>query len=528
MSTSDKTPPGSALPSAVVLPKRRRLSLIWVIPLLATAIGLGLAVKSFMERGPTVTVQFVSAEGVEANKTRIKYKDVDIGTVTAVALAEDRQTVLMTVQMAHAAAGLLTDETRFWVVRPRISGGSVSGLTTLLSGAYISLDPGSAKPTTAKTHFVGRENPPQITSNDPGREFVLNATNLGSLDIGSPVYFRRIQVGRVVAYKMDKEGRGVNVGVFINSPYESFVTSGTRFWHASGIDVSVDSNGAKFDMQSVVSLMLGGIAFSTPAGDATAEAAPELQQFRLYEDQGSAMRLPDGQPIPFKLIFRESVRGLEVGAPVDMLGVAIGKVTQIDIDFNEKTADMSMAVLIDLYPSRIQRRLKAGLNYDKALAAVQKRVDNLIAQGMRAQLRTGSLVTGQLYVALDNFPNVKPATVDRSGEIPILPTQPSTLGALQNDLGAIMSSLKRTLENTDKLMQHLDKEVMPEVTHTLVDVRKTLVVADKLMASDSPTQLELRETLREVTKAAAALRQLADLLERQPEALLTGKKEDAK
>ena len=528
MSPSEKTPVPGELPSAVVLPGRRRLSLIWAIPLLATLIGLGLAVKTFMERGPTVTLQFVSAEGVEANKTRIKYKDVDVGTVTAVTLAEDRKTVTMTVQMANQASGLLTEETRFWVVRPRISGGSVSGLGTLLSGAFISLDPGSGKSTAERKHFIGLENPPQITSSDPGREFILKAHDLGSLEIGSPVYFRRIQVGRITSYKMGKEGRDVTLGVFVNSPYEKFVTTGTRFWHASGIDVSVDSNGAKFDMQSVVSLMLGGVAFSTPLDDVGVDPAPEMTEFTLYDDKATARKLPDGQPFRYQLIFKESVRGLEVGAPVDLLGVSVGNVIQVDIGFDEKTAEISMVVLIEIYPSRVQRRIQAGVAYDKALAATEKRVDGMVTRGMRAQLRTGSLVTGQLYIALDNFPNAKPATVDRSGPIALLPTQPSTLGSLQNDLAGVLTALKRTLDNTDKLVQRLDKEVMPEVSTTLGEVRKTLDAADRLMASDSPTQLELRDTLREVSKAATALRQFADLLERQPEALLTGKKEDAK
>lgn len=507
--------------------------MIWIVPLLAILVGLGLAFQAIRDRGPEVSLQFALAEGLEANKTRVKFKDVDIGVVKAISLNPDRKSVKVTVQMAKQAEELLVEDSRFWVVRPRVAAGGVTGLATLLSGAFIALDPGKSEK--IRLDFIGLEIPPLITSDTPGRHFSLSADDLGSLDVGAPIYYRRIQVGRVISYAMQQDGKGVDVKVFIDAPYDHFVKQSSRFWHASGIDISLDANGVKLDMQSLISLALGGIAFSSPDSDGV-EAVPHAEadtNFVLHTNHASATRLPDTRVQKYLLTFSESVRGLAVGAPVDFKGLVAGEVTRIDLNFDQSKTEFAMQVEINLYPDRFARKTRNYAGNEVSEKISRDILEKMVAKGFRAQLRTGNIISGQRYIALDFFPNSKLAKIDWQRRVPELPTQAGTLDSVQDQLLAIVESLRHTLQHVDQLVVRLDKEVAPELTSTLRDARKALSQADqmlgsadKALVSDAPLQLEMRETLREVTKAATSVKNLADLLERQPEALLNGKKGD--
>lgn len=529
--SENEQPLSDNLPSGRIVRPRQRMTMIWIVPALAILVGIGLAVQAIRARGPEISLQFVAAEGLEANKTRVKFKDVEIGTVKSIALNPDRKSVRVSVQMDKQAEGLLVEGTRFWVVRPRVAAGGVSGLATLLSGAYIALDPGKSE--TSRQEFVGLEEPPLVTSNTPGRQFVLRADDLGSLDIGAPVYFRRIQVGRVVGYGMQKDGSGVSVRVFVDAPYDAFVTQASRFWHASGIDVSLNADGVKLDMQSLVSLALGGIAFSSPNGsdEEPVQKAEADSSFVLHSDQAAANRIPETRVEKYVLTFRESLRGLAVGAPVDFRGLVAGEVSRIDLNFEKEKTDFTMLVEISLYPDRFAKRTRNQSGDEVSAKASRDILDKMVGKGFRAQLRTGNVLSGQRYIALDFFANAKAGKIDWSRRRPELPVQPGTLNSLQDQLLAIVESLRHTMQHVDQLVVRLDKEVVPELTATLKDARKTLdsaermlSSADKALVSDAPLQLEMRDTLREVGKAATAVRNLADLLERQPEALLSGKK----
>ena len=218
------------IPEAVAVKKSRRtVQLVWLIPIIAALVGGWLAVKSILDKGPVITITFKTAEGLEAGKTKLKFKDVDIGLVSKVEIAKDLSTVIVTAELVKDFAAQLVEDTRFWVVRPRISGGSVSGLGTLLSGSYIGIGVGKS---TKKQHtFAGLEVPPVLASAEPGREFVLRSSDLGSLDYGSPVFFRRLQVGEIVGYDLDKDGKGVTLRLFVRAPFDQYVNQNTRFWH---------------------------------------------------------------------------------------------------------------------------------------------------------------------------------------------------------------------------------------------------------------------------------------------------------
>jgi paraquat-inducible protein B len=539
------TPGVPEVPDAVAEPARRHsLPLVWLLPVIAIVVGGWLAVRAILEHGPTITITFRTAEGLEAGKTKIRFKEVEIGTVTAITLSSDRSGVVVTAEIAKSAENLIVEDTRFWVVRPRISGGGISGISTLLSGAYIGMDDGNS--TAARRSFVGLEVPPILTAGLPGREYALRANDLGSITFGTPVYFRRLEVGEVIAYELDENGSGFNVRVFVHAPYDRFVRQNTRFWQASGIDVAVSASGVQVNTESLSAMLLGGIAFGTPPDAAPPQPAEAQTQFTLFDTRAAAFKREDTVEQRYLAVFRESVRGLESGAPVDFRGIVIGEVSAIEVDFSTDRKEVVMAVALRIFPGRLRRLSRDGKHTQTTEAESRAQIDRMVAAGLRAQLRTGNLITGQLYVALDFFPKASKTTVDWSKSPPELPTIAGGLQELQTTLTSIatkldkipydkisgdlrqsLQSLDRMLAGVDTLVKRLDAEVTPEVKATLAEARRTITSAERTLAADSPMQQEMREALREISRAAASLRALTDLLERQPGALIRGKTEEA-
>ena len=536
------TPPPELPPSSVHLRRRWLPSLVWLIPIVAALVGVTLVAKLLLDRGPEIEITFKTADGLEAGKTAVKYKDVQIGTVQDIRLSRDHLHVRVTVQLRKDADDFTADDTRFWVVRPRLDTSGISGLGTLLSGAYIGVDLGSSEETTKE--FEGLETPPIVTRDASGRQFLLRAPDVGSLDIGSPVFFRRIKVGQVAAYDLDKNGRGVTLRVFVNAPYDTFVGSNTRFWHASGIDLQVGAQGVELRTQSLATIVLGGLAFGAPDDDLGA-TAPENSEFKLAVDESTAMRDPDGPSKSLLLYFNQSLRGLTVGAPVDFRGVVIGEVKSIGAEFDRENREFRMPVWVDIYPQRLRRRSASQEPVSPETAA--RRLQFLIDKGLRAQLRTGNLLTGQIYVALDFFPKAPKVKLDVAQNPIELPTVPNSLDEIQSqvqdivskinkmpieqigkDVRTALATLNKTLVTVDKLSSNVNEKVAPELTAAMQDVRKTLDSANKTIASDSPLQSDLRQTLQELTRSAASLRALTDYLERHPESIVRGKPEDKK
>ena len=542
MNEADTTPePRPALGAPTVVKRRNWLpSLIWLIPIVAALVGVALVARILIDRGPEIVLTFKTAEGLEANKTAVKYKDVQIGTVQSIRLANDRSHVRVLVQLKKEASAFTAQDTRFWVVRPRLDTSGVSGLGTLLSGAYIGADAGTSEETAGE--FIGLETPPIVTRDASGRQFLLHSRDVGSLDIGSPVYFRRIKVGQVAAYELDPDGRGVTLRAFVNAPYDKFVGVNTRFWHASGFDVELNASGLKVRTQSLVTVLIGGIAFQSP-DDQSGPQAQENTAFALANDEAIAMKEPDGPSQTMLLYFNQSLRGLSPGAPVDFRGVVIGEVKSIGVEFDRTEREFKMPVVVQIYPDRLRRR---DVNPGRESQFTQlERWRFLVSKGLRGQLRTGNLLTGQVYVAIDFFPDAKPATLDISRTPIELPTAPNSLDELQSqvsdiarkinkvpfeelsaDLRKTMATLNKTLTSAEQLAKSLNNDLTPEMAAAMKDVRRTLNSAEKTIADDSPLQQDMRQTLQEVTRAAASLRILTDYLERHPESLIRGKPED--
>ena len=531
-----------AVVQAKIKPKRIRPTLIWLIPFIAALAAGWIGVQAIMHKGPTITIEFNSADGLESGKTKVKYKDVVIGTVSSVALSQDHQRVKVTAEMTHGSDSLLGEQSRFWVVRPVISGGTVSGLGTLLSGSYIALDP-TRKPD-SKRFFTGLETQPVITSNQPGREFTLKAQNMGSISNGTPIFFRRLQVGEVTSFKLDPSGEFISVSIFIHAPYDQFVTENSRFWHASGIDVALNSNGLSIETQSLASVVIGGLAFQSPPGEDAGTVAKARSSFLLADNKAAAMKSSDSYKLPFVIHFKDSVRGLSVGAAVDFRGIQVGEVQSIKLVLAKNKTDIELPITIAIYPERF-RNLQTDDNQILSLADQKKIINRLVENGMRAQMRTSNLITGQLYIALDYAPNAKKAKINWASNPPQMPSVNSSLNEIQERIASIVKKmdqiplqsigqnadqtlkmLQQTLASSNALIQKIDQELVPEAKGTLSSAQGAFKQVQTTLQPESPVQQNLDQTLQELSKAAQSLRALSDYLTRHPEALIQGRKAD--
>ncbi|SDU82756.1 PqiB family protein [Pseudomonas mucidolens] len=537
-----QTTDGSKTPGQAAIKTRRfSVSLVWIVPIVAVLVGISLVVHNILQEGPTITVTFKTGSGLTANKTEVKYRNVVIGQVTGVALSDDQKSVNATIKLAKQADSFTREDSQFWVVRPRIGAGGVSGIDTLLSGDYIGADIGQSN--SRAKQFKGLENPPAITYGEPGKRFTLHTEDLGSLDIGSPVYYRKIPVGQVVAYALDADGKGVDIDVFIHAPNDVYVTENTRFWNASGIDVSVGANGFALKTESLSTLLVGGIAFRAPEYSPNDKPAAEEYAYELFADQQSALAPPNGRAQYLSLRFDQALRGLKVGAPVEFLGIEFGKVVAINLDFDAKKRSFPVNVGIVIYPQRlgqVHTKMLKVLNHDpNDEAAGVRLIGTFIENGLRAQARSGNLLTGQLYIALDFYPKAEKVTFDATVRPVSIPTVPGNLEQLQEKLEGIVDKInqlpiERIAGNLDgnlielrKGLAQFNAKTLPGVQTTLGDVSKTLRSASATLAEDSPQREQLTQTLSELERMSRSLRELSDYLGRHPESLIRGRPDNA-
>ncbi len=584
-----RAPGRAAIPAPVIVRANRlRFSLVWIVPLVALLAGIVLVARTLLQTGPLITITFRNAEGLEPGRTEVRYKEVAVGRVTKVGLSPDRGRVLATVRLDKAAAGLAVADTQFWVVRPRVGTAGISGLGTLFSGVYIGADAGE----TAKeeSHFTGLEAPPLLQRGEPGRSFVLNAADLGSLEVGSPLYYRRMRVGRVVGYTLDAQRDGVDVQVFVESPNELLVTQASRFWNASGIDVSISAAGLSVNTESIASLVAGGIAFAAPPGVAKGVPAQDGQRFVLYADRKAALAPPDGVGQRVRMVFSPAMRGLAVGATVELLGTEIGQVQSVAMQYDPRTQRFPVEVIAEIFPARLgDARREFMAQRGSAAPSDAMFLKQLVERGLRAQLKSGNLLTGQPYVALEIVANAPKATLDATLPTPTIPSLPGGTGDLQPQVSEILeriarirfeqigANLEETLKNTSvasstlqdtlrgaggattalqqtlasanaaiqQLSPQLEKtlasadtaikqlspqvqEMLAEVQRSLKSLQGTLDGVDRgITQPDAPLLRNANQTLTEIQRAARALRVLGDYLQLHPESLLRGKPADA-
>ncbi len=564
---SDQRPPDTrvsdAPPPAVVrsrIDRHRRLSLIWAIPVVTALVGAWLAWTTLAERGPLITITFQTAEGLTAGQSQVRHKDVVMGQVTRITLGADLQHVDVVVRMNREAQPLLTDRAAFWVVKPRFFAGSITGLQTLVSGAYIEFAPvvGEGE---AKRHFTGLEEPPVLQTDVPGRTFLLHAPRLGSLSLGSPVFFRDLSVGQVLGWDVADMAQSVTIHAFVRAPYDRYVHDNSRFWNASGASVQLGPNGVQLQIESLRALILGGIAFDTPDGGATSPVSAEDHEFPLYADKETADSSGYLRSVPFLANFTGSVAGLAPAAPVVLRGIKVGEVQSIGLRYDQQLDNVVVPVHFTVEPDRIaQLDLPYGGDLDRMMA-------DLVHRGLRVSLDSTSLITGAKQLSIDVVPGATPGQFTKQGDTYVIPALEGggdlagSASALIARLSAIpfeqigqnlnqtlagasgvvndpalrqsIDSLRSTLVSAQTLVANLDRgtgplmQRLPAIANGLEDaVRRT----DKLVGSieagyggASPFNRDAERLLVQLSDAARSIRVLADLLARHPEALIRGR-----
>lgn len=545
------------VPTAQIQTKRS-FSIIWIVPIVALVIGGWLIYKSMSEKGPVITITFENADGLEAGKTMIKFKDVVVGKVSAIDLLDNLSGVTLTVEMQKDAEKYLTENTQFWVVRARVAAGEISGLGTLFSGAYIGCYP-SIKGKKNRT-FTGLEKPPVMTLGMPGGNFTLRSETLGSLDVGSPVFYRGLKVGQVVEYHFDEATESILLKVFINAPFHEKVRDGSRFWNASGIDLTMNATGIKMDTQSLVSIVLGGIAFDLPQDDQylaqpRAQAqAKDGKTFLLYANRDASKEQTYDVKTYYLMYFDQTVRGLSPGAPVEISGIKIGEVVKLELQYDMVAENFRIPVLVMIEPQRINALITTkgtvvtGEEMQKEIegAVLTKnrtmRIDLMVERGFRAQLKTGNLLTGQLFIDLDYYPNAAPATMTEKNGYQVFPTVSTPFARTMEKVASILKKiddlpidkigtnanvaikdLNSLLKELSTISSKVSLETLPKVNGSLDELNTTLQGINATIGPNSALNYNSREVMGELSLAIRSLKSLLDYLEQNPQALILGK-----
>ncbi len=536
--------------------RRTRFSLILLIPILAIAITGWLAWEHFATRGPEITITFDTADGLTPGQTQVKNKAVTLGTVQDVTLSDDMRHVTARVQMNADSARVLTDKTRFWVVKPRINGTSITGLDTLLSGAYIAIDPGAAGGH-YQTEFRGLESVPGVRSDQPGSTFWLISPNLGSLGQGAPVFFRDVTVGEVLGYTMPPGGEGpIVLQVFVKAPYDHYLRTDSRFWNVSGLQVGLGAGGLKVQMQSIQALFSGGVAFGPPgtAQSASGPVAPANSVFKLYGSQAEADTARYHHRLFAVTYVDTSVKGLTAGSQVSMFGLQVGTVTEVRLQMRAAGQPPRIRVAMELEPERVMSdddvaaRTGEGAQY----------IEDFVASGMRASVESASFLTGESLIALQFIKHAKPVTLTYEGDAAVLPSQPGGVDGIMASVSTITDKvaampLTQIGEHVNELLAHADGRLKSrEVTDSLValrdslrhldDVTKTanehlpammsalqgtLTNAQSVLGAyggDTDFHRNLQTMILQLTQTSRSLRLLTDYLDHHPSSLVTGRR----
>lgn len=548
-------------PAQATIRRSRHLPVIWLIPLVAIALGGWLAWRTLEQQGPTITVSFDSAEGLQAGQSQLRFKDLTLGTVRRLDLTPDHTRVIATIATTRQAESLLTDQTVFWVVRPRLFAGSLSGLGTLLSGSYVGMLPRSngGRP---QRHFTGREDPPILAENLPGRTFILKASRLGSISLGSPVFFRDLSVGEVLGWQIGDMAKTVTMRIFVRAPYDKYITTDTRFWNTSGASLTLGGSGIRLQIASLQALLLGGVAFATPAGHAGVEAGPETI-FPLFPDKETADAASYSRKIPLISYFPGSVRGLGPESEVTVHGLVVGRVKSVRLSYDYAKDEVTAPVEYEVEPERfIGIGKKAYPNLRIALEAAVRR-------GLRASLASANLITGQQMVTLDFDASAPPATLATVGADFVLPAAPggsisgltASATALLEQVDAIpfkqigdnlsnilhatdelthdrrmrnaLVDVAATLSTTKMLMSHVNNGLDPALQklpgiasgleHTMTSANKLALSLNGGYGNGTEFNRSLERLLVQLNDAVQSIRSLADLLTRHPEVLLKGR-----
>jgi len=517
--------------AATVEDKPPRIQAIWILPLLVLVVGIYVVVQAYFEQGPTITVRFETAAGLQAGKTQLKALNVEIGLVEEISLADNLSHVLVTAKLNPGTESLLREDTQIWVERPRVGAGGISGLGTLLSGAYVELSPGTG--TTGQREFLGLEQVPATAPGVPGVRIALYSDRSNSVSPGDPVLYRGFKVGKVETTEFDLESSQMRYTAFVDAPYDQLVTQGTRFWNASGLNLEADASGIRLQAGSLTSLIAGGVSFDVPDIAEIGVPVEDGTSFRLYPDQRSSETNPYRFGRLLVAEFEQSLRGLDAGAPIEYRGIRVGTVERI---ITSQIGEMhgagtAIPVVLRAEPGRF------GLgDTADALQQLDENLAFMVANGLRATVQTGNLLTGSLYISLDHYPDAEPALIGKYDAYPTLPTISSGLERLERQvatlldkinalpLGDTVEELNATIARARTLLASVDKIVNDEATKALpARLEATLVELERAAASfaeGSELYGGANETLTELSQTLASVRALAQKLEDRPNTLI--------
>jgi len=501
--------------STPVISTKRSISSIWILPFIALLLGGWMVYQDWANRGQLVSISFITADGIEAGKTKIKVRSVEVGKVESVQLNYADGNVLVKARIEPEAAPLLLQDTRFWVVRPRVGAGGVSGLGTLLSGAFIEMSPGSSE--TRNTKYTGLEEPPVTSASEPGLRLQLVSDNAHSLSVGDTVVYRGFPVGRIEQVSFDTQAKQAVYDLFIQAPYDQLVTTASRFWNMSGINLNLSAQGVNVQTGTLDTLLTGGVTFDILEDDSQGQAATDGDRYQLYPDFESVKEQPYAFYNEYLLLFDQSVRGLVPGAPVEFRGVRIGTVERIPFQISKITGDSDprIPVIIRLEPGRL------GYEDDEnVLHSAHDKLRFWIAQGMRASLKSGNLITGSLYVDFDLYPDSeRDYLIDFDG-YPVIPTVSGGLAQLESKLTAVLTKIEQL--QVEPVIAQLDS-TLSSSEKAIKQLNRTLKEIETLARNKHTQALpkELNATLAEVRKAAQGISPQSELYQEMNRSLNT-------
>jgi len=522
-----------------------RFSTIWLVPVVALVIGLWMTYSHYAGQGPIIEITFHSGEGIQAGTTKVRRKNVEIGQVLDLRLSEDAEKVVLSVRIYDHAKQLLREDSQFWVVRPRIGSGGISGLSTLLSGAYIELSPGSGE--SLADSFEGLETPPVTPLGTPGLRVTLDSAGTQPLREGDPILFHGNEVGRIEFVYFNNLKRRTYYNAFIAAPYDALVTENTRFWFNSGLSVELSADGIRFEMASLPAVLAGGVAFDVPEGLPLGEQITERAYFTIFSRESASRESEYENALSFVILFEDSIRGLRPGAPVEYRGVKVGEVVRTDIDYleieNLLEPRSKIPVLIDLVPARL------GFADDySVLDEVANRIDELIDDGLTAGLAIGNLLTGQKYIELqyhgDGFGGIQ-----TFAGYTVIPAIDGQLDQLLSNASSVMMTINKlpldqlvdsahvaldeiaaTLAEFRKSASALDSILADPASHELIGTLNATLTSFQQLAVDfsegSATNIELQKSLQSLARALNELEPVLRNLRRRPNSLIFGGSED--
>ena len=506
-----------------------RFSVVWIIPILAALIAGYLGYRTITERGPLLTLTFDTADGLTAGQTELEYKSLPLGTVESLAFGKNHQNVIVKIRMTSDGQPFMRSNARFWVVRPSFSAAGISGLSTLVSGSYITLDPG-APGGHYQDRFTGLEEPPGVRSDEPGSTFILKADNIGSLDSGSPVYYRAVEVGEVLGYSIGNGIGPVTINIFVHAPYDGLVRPQSHFWNSSGISAGVKNGQIHIEVQSLQALISGGVTFDVPPEAIDSPPSPDNSTFPLYPSEDAAAAAGYRRKVPLVTYFTASVGGLTPGAPVEILGIQIGQVTDVRLVLDPVRGTARVRVAMDLQPERIFR------NQLVPDAAIEGTLQNMVDKGLRAELETANYVTGQQVIAFTIVAGAKPSPITSEGDAFVLPSQGSDFGTILASLNTISKNLAKMPlaaigDHLNTLLITTNRTISSaQINQTLDALHETLATANTSLVSlshnygnDSDFQQNLEQLMAQANDTLRSIDLLAAYLNRNPSSLLRGR-----